>query len=53
VQYSPAPPGFARLSERAVQWVVATVGAVEKERALRAVEAACLDKLEKQGAIRQ
>lgn len=45
--------GAARLSEKAVVWIIDTMGVVTKLRGLRAVEHECLDTAEKKGLIRQ
>lgn len=57
IESVPARPGAsaeaARLSEKAVAWIVDTMGVVTKLRGLREVEHACLDEAEKKGLIRQ
>ncbi len=45
--------GVARLSERAVTWIIEAVTVTRKEKALRKIEHDCLDEAEKQGLIRQ
>lgn len=47
------PSGLARLSARAAEWVAGTLVAVQRERALAAVQERCLDGYEKAGAIRR
>lgn len=44
---------FGRLSQEAATWIAGLLGAVEKERALRAREHQCLDEHEKRGLISQ
>jgi hypothetical protein len=57
IEYTPPKPGepqgAARLSERAVTWVIDAMAVVAKLRGLREVEHACLDDAEKKGLIRQ
>lgn len=57
IESVPAKPGeaqgAARLSERAVIWIVDAMSVVTKLRGLREVEHKCLDTAEKEGLIRQ
>lgn len=57
IEYTPPKPGesqgAARLSERAVVWIVDAMSVVTKLRGLRTVEHECLDEAEKKGLIRQ
>lgn len=57
IDYTPPMPGHAqgsaRLSERAVLWIVDVLGVVRKQRGLREIEHACLDDAEAKGLIRQ
>lgn len=57
VQWLPAPPGeargVARLSERAVTWILDTLAVVQQEKGLRKVEHDCLDNAEQKKLIRQ
>lgn len=58
VEWIPPKPGeasggVARLSERAVAWIVETLGVVDKLRGVRAEEHKCLDTLQEKGLIRQ
>lgn len=45
--------GSARLSEKAVTWVIEVLGVVRVSEGLRAAEHACLDNHEAKGLIRQ
>ncbi|AHB12234.1 o-spanin [Xylella phage Salvo] len=57
IEWNPPRPGKtegeARLSERAVNWIIDVLGVVRVSEGYRRVEHGCLDDLEAKGLIRQ
>ena len=57
IEWNPPRPGKtageARLSERAVNWIIEVLGIVRISEGYRAIERGCLDALEAKGLIRQ
>ena len=57
VEWIPPRPGKvegeARLSERAVNWIIDVLGAIRVSEGYRRIEHKCLDELEAKGLIRQ
>ena len=57
IEWNPPRPGKtegeARLSERAVNWIIDVLGVVRVSEGYRRVEHKCLDELEAKGLIRQ
>lgn len=57
IEWNPPRPGKtdgeARLSERAVNWIIEVLGVVRVSEGYRKVEHGCLDQLEAKGLIRQ
>lgn len=50
---APGDQGAARLSDKAVKWVVDVLGVIDVLRRVRTEEHTCLDKLQEKGLISQ